>query len=106
MLNFLFYGENYERKEKILLRDINRLDSFYDELKEIHKKSFPDMRYGQFMMNALGFINSTKKRDPFFPEEDEMLNLIKEYANTNSMWYQGWELLKNNHSDKTMLAHR
>ena len=65
-----------------------------DELKEIHKKSFPDMRYGQFMMNALGFINSTKKRDPFFPEEDEMLNLIKEYANTNSMWYQGWELLK------------
>ena len=91
---FLFYGENYERKEKILLRDINRLDSFYDELKEIHKKSFPDMRYGQFMMNALGFINSTKKRDPFFPEEDEMLNLIKEYANTNSMWYQGWESLK------------
>jgi hypothetical protein len=51
------------------------------------------MRFGQFMMNALGWISSTKKRDPFFPEEDEMLNLIKEYANSNSMWYQGWELL-------------
>lgn len=76
------------------MRDVNRLDSFYAELKEIHKHSFPDMRFGQFMMNALGWINSTKKRDPFFPEEDEMLDLIKEYANSNSMWYQGWELLK------------
>lgn len=78
----------------MLLRDVNRLDSFYAKLKEIHKKSFPDMRFGQFMMNVLGWISSTKKRDPFFPEEGEILNLIKEYANTNSMWYQGWELLK------------
>ena len=28
------------------MRDINRLDKFYDELKEIHKKHFPDWRYG------------------------------------------------------------
>ena len=75
------------------MRKPERLDSFYDELKEIHKHSFPDMRFGQFMMNTLGFINSTKGIDPFFPEEDEILNLIKEYANSNSMWYQGWELL-------------
>ena len=57
------------------MRDKNRLDSFYEELKEIHKQSFPDMRFGQFMMNALGWINSTKQRDPFFPEEDEMLTI-------------------------------
>ena len=62
-------------------------------IKEIHKRCFPDMSFGQFILNALGWINSTKKRDPFFPEEDEMLNLIKEYANANSMWYQGWNLL-------------
>ena len=72
---------------------VERLDKFYDELKEIHKKSFPDMRFGQLMMNFLGFVNSTKKRDPFFPEEDEMLELFKEYANSNSLWYQGWDLL-------------
>ena len=72
---------------------VERLDKFYDELKEIHKKSFPDMRFGQLMMNFLGFVNSTKKRDPFFPEEEEMLELFKEYANSNSMWYQGWDLL-------------
>lgn len=75
------------------MRKVERLDKFYDELKEIHKKSFPDMRFGQLMMNFLGFVNSTKKRDPFFPEEDEMLELFKEYANSNSMWYQGWDLL-------------
>ena len=75
------------------MRKPERLDSFYAELKEIHKHSFPDMRFGQFMLNALGWISSTKGIDPFFPEEDRMLDLIKEYANSNSMWYQGWELL-------------
>ena len=75
------------------MRKPERLNSFYAELKEIHKHSFPDMRFGQFILNALGWISQTKERDPFFPEEDEMLNLIKEYANSNSMLYQGWELL-------------
>ena len=68
------------------MRNPDRLDSFYDELKKIHKKSFPDMRFGQLMMNFLGFVNSTKKRNPFFPEEDEMLKLFKEY--TNSLLYK------------------
>lgn len=79
----------------IYIRDINRLDKFYSQLCEIHKKSFPDMRLGQFLLNALGWINNTKKRDPFFPEEDEMVELFKEYANSNSMWYQGWDILNN-----------
>lgn len=52
------------------------------------------MRLGQFLLNALGWINSTKNIDPFFPEEDEMLKLFKEYANSNSMWYQGWDVLQ------------
>ena len=75
------------------MRNPERLDSVYLQLCEIHKKSFPDMRLGQFLLNALGWINSTKKRDPFFPEEDEMVELFKEYANSNSMWYQGSDLL-------------
>ena len=75
------------------MRNPERLDSVYLQLCEIHKKSFPDMRFGQLMMNFLGFVNSTKKRDPFFPEEDEMIELFKEYANANSMWYQGWDIL-------------
>lgn len=77
------------------MRNPKRLDNFYNELKEIHKRSFPDLRFGQFMMNVLGWI--AKKRDPFFPEEDEMLELIKEYANTNSMWYRECDLRDNNY---------
>ena len=51
------------------------------------------MREGQFLLNALGYINNTLKRDPFFLESEELLELFKEYANSNSMWYQGWDIL-------------
>ena len=79
------------RRRKI--RNPERLDNFYSQLCEIHKKSFPDMREAQYMLNLLGWINSTKKRDPFFIETQEFLEYAKEYANSNSMWYQGWDLL-------------
>ena len=75
------------------MRNPNRLDNFYLELCEIHKKSFPDMREGQFLLNALGYINTTLKIDPFFPEGDTMIELFKQYANSNSMLYQGWDVL-------------
>lgn len=55
------------------MRYPNRLDDFYNELKRIHKKSFPDMRFGQLMSNFFGWLYSEKKRDCFFPEEDEMI---------------------------------
>ena len=81
------------------MRDINRLDKFYSQLCDIHKKSFPDMREGQYMLNLLGWISSTKKIDPFFIETQEFLKYAKEYANSNSLYYQGWELLdKYNHN--------
>lgn len=79
-----------------MARKPERLDDFYSQICEIHKKSFPDMREGQFLLNALGWIHSTKKIDPFFPETDRMIELFKEYANSNSMWYQGRDILKNN----------
>lgn len=71
------------------MRNPNRLDAFYDEMKEIHKKSFPDWRFGQLMSNFLGWVYSEKKRDCFFPEEDEMLEYFKEFANGNSPLYRG-----------------
>ncbi len=62
------------------MRDINRLDNFYDELKEIHKK-VPDWRFGQFCTNFFGWLYQNKKIDPFFPEEDKMLSYLKEFIN-------------------------
>ena len=81
------------------MRDINRLDDFYLQLCNIHKKSFPDMREAQYMLNLLGWINSTKKRDPFFIETQEFLEYAKQYANSNSMWYQGWDVLNRKEND-------
>lgn len=63
------------------MRDINRLDKFYDELKEIHKRHFPDWRFGQFIFNVLADWQAKTKRDIFFPEEDEMIQIFKDYVN-------------------------
>ena len=62
------------------MRDPKRLDGFYDEMKEIHKKYFPDWRYGQLCSNFFGWLISEKKIDLFFPEEDQMLEYFKEFA--------------------------
>ena len=67
-------------KEEIKMRDPNRLDSFYDEMKKIHKESFPDWRFGQLCSNFFGWLMSEKKIDLFFPEEDEMIKFFEEYA--------------------------
>lgn len=60
------------------MRDANRLTPFYETLKEIHMSTFPDFRFGQFMCNFLGWVQ-VYKGDPFFPEEDKMLQYLKEY---------------------------
>ena len=63
------------------MRDINRLDKFYDELKGIHKKHFPDWRFGQLIVNVLADWQAKTKRDIFFPEEDEMIQIFRDYVN-------------------------
>lgn len=75
------------------MRNPERLNNSYSQLCEIHKKSFPDMREAQYLLNLLGWINTTKKIDSFFIESEELITYAKEYANSNSMWYQGWDLL-------------
>lgn len=62
------------------MRNPERLDKFYEEVKEIHKTQCPDWRVGQFWVNVLGQMAS-EGRDPFFPEEEEMLNYIKKFFN-------------------------
>lgn len=64
----------------INIRDPNRLYDFYNEVTRLHMTYMPDWRVGQFWMNFLVWIQSEKKRDPFFPEEDEMLTYLKEFC--------------------------
>lgn len=72
------------------MRDPNRLDNFYDELKKIHKRSFPDWRFGQLCSNFFGWLAREKKMDLFFPEEDKMMIYIKEYANKHAPFHRDW----------------
>ncbi len=62
------------------MRDPNRLDEFYDKLKELHKKYYPDWRFGQFCSNFFGWLYQEKKIDLFYPEEDAMIKYIEEYC--------------------------
>lgn len=62
------------------MRSEERLDYFYDELKRIHKEHFVDIRFGQLCSNLFKWLMYEKGVDPFFPEENKMLEYIKEYA--------------------------
>lgn len=62
------------------MRDPNRLDAFYDELKELHKRNFPDWRFGQFCVNFLQWLYNERQIDAFFPEDDTMIDYLRVYA--------------------------
>lgn len=64
------------------MRDTNRLDKFYDELKKIHKECFPDWRFGQLVNNLERWLQSNKGLvDMFYIEEDKMLSYINDFVN-------------------------
>ena len=64
------------------MRDKKRIRAFCNRLARAWEM-VPDWRFGQLMMNALGEMASMG-RDPFFPEEDEMIAFIEEYVKNNS----------------------
>ena len=66
------------------MRNPKRLDKFYKEWRDLHKKYMPDWRFGQLCSNFFGWLMSEKKMDLFFPEEDKMLEYFREYIGDNS----------------------
>lgn len=64
------------------MRNPQRLDSFYETLKSIHKENFPDWRFGQLMLNFFGWFAATKKTDGFYLEEGDFLTAFGEYVNS------------------------
>ena len=65
------------------MRDKNRIRKVRNELALIWEQECPDWRFGQLMMNVLGDM-AVNGRDPFFPEEEEMLNYFKKYFGGNN----------------------
>lgn len=57
------------------MRDPKRIRKFCNRLAAAWEQ-LPDWRFGQLMVNALGEM----KRDPFFPEDDEMIEYLEKYV--------------------------
>lgn len=55
------------------MRDKKRIRAFCNRLANAWEHC-PDLRFGQFMMNVFGRM----RRDPFFPEDDEMIRYIEQ----------------------------
>ena len=57
------------------MRDPKRIRKFCNRLAAAWE-NLPDWRFGQLMVNALGEMG----KDPFFPEDDEMIQYIERYV--------------------------
>ena len=64
------------------MRDPKRIYKFCDRLAAVWGR-VPNWRFGQLMMNCLGEM-SAAGRDPFFPEDDEMIKFIENYVGTTA----------------------
>lgn len=60
------------------MRNPNRIFDFCSKLAEIWYDNCPDWRFGQLMCNVFGQMAS-EGSDPFFPEEDEMIEYFENY---------------------------
>lgn len=56
------------------MRKKERIKPFLERLEKVWEL-VPDWRFGQLMVNVFGSM----KRDPFFPEDEEMIEIIEKY---------------------------
>ena len=56
------------------------LDKFYDELKSVHSQH-SELRFGQFIECIFYKLKNVDKRDPFYVENVDMIELIRKYYN-------------------------
>jgi len=62
------------------MRDPNRLYTFYDKVRDIHMKEFPDWRFGQLMVNFIGYMATQYGIDAFYLEEDKFFKYFEEFS--------------------------
>lgn len=60
------------------MRDINRIPVFLKKLEECWSKA-PDLRFGQFITDFLGFAQIHTQQDIFYIEDDELQEILDIY---------------------------
>lgn len=73
------------------MRDKDRLDGFYEQVCDIHKRYFPDMRFGQLFSNITDWLWIYEAIDIFNLEEDQMVKRLKDFAVTCAVYGNGVE---------------
>ena len=61
------------------MRDPERFNDFYKELKELHQLYFPDWRFMQMMSNFMSWHYNTYKTDGFYIEENKFLERFRRF---------------------------
>ena len=61
------------------MRDPARIEKFCRVLAETWRR-VPDWRFGQLISNMLGDFVAKTGKDIFFPEDEEMLAFVRDYA--------------------------
>jgi len=61
------------------MRDPNRLDIFYEQIKIYHKKNFPDLRFIQFIFIFLTWHENHYGNDGFYLEDNKCLKRFEEF---------------------------
>lgn len=62
------------------MREISRLDKFYEKFCSLHKEYLSDWRFGQLICNFFGWYAAQTKCDVFFVEEDDMIEWFERYV--------------------------
>lgn len=58
------------------MRDENRIQPFCEEFAELWSK-YPDLRFGQIMSNIARYCEMELRKDMFYTEEDELMEIIR-----------------------------
>ena len=62
------------------MRDARRLPIIYTMINEAHKAVNPDLRIGQFLVGFLDWITIYQGRDPYYIEDEKLVNMLEEYV--------------------------
>lgn len=68
------------------MRDKKRIRAFCNRLADAWEQ-LPDLRFGQLMVNVFGSMD----RDPFFPEDAEMIRNIERWVDANNPYKRDME---------------
>ena len=67
------------------MRDPKQTDKIFNLIKTI-RATYPDLRTGQIIVNAVTTSPSTKGRDLFYLEDQEIIDALKDYLSLSSVF--------------------